>query len=311
MLDTYLHLVEENMQENVFFETLTSDELIEDTTLLSENLEKLGKNLQVSDDLEILLVDTTLTETEKEEFIALEAAAIEAINMPGFYREIDQTGLLLSKEELDDEERDEDKMIVDMLKEVNIHLAQSPLFTDIPSDELIEDAVLLSQNLAKLEEIQPDNNDLVPNISISEEEKYNMDTALNFAKTALNSEGFYAEISREQLIDPNHTIRNSTSAINIDSKYTTEIEKNVIIDLARINAQYNTDMPKDNLKQIDGIGTFIEQKLNHLSIYTFEQISKFDETFISKLTAAIGFAEDAIHRDNWIEQARELCQQLS
>ena len=311
MMDTYLHLVQENMEDNIFFET-ASESLVEDEALLAKNLADLDSIVYEEDVFETLAIDTSLSNEELAQIQALEEQALEAIQMPGFYQAIDETALILPEDERDLEgERDEEALIEKMLNEVNVYLAQSPLFAEIPSEELIEDPVLLSQNLAKMEEqvsIETEENTILP---LSEEEKYSMETALSFAKSALNAEGFYMDISREQLIDPQFTPRTAQANVYIDAKYTTEIEKNVILDLARINAQYSSDMPKDDLKQIDGIGTFIEQKLNHLSIYTFEQISKFDETFISKLTAAIGFAEDAIHRDNWVEQARELCQQLS
>ena len=63
---------------------------------------------------------------------------------------------------------------------------------------------------------------------------------------------------------------------------------------------------RDDLKEINGIGPFIEEKLNAAGIYTFEQISLLDEEFIEILTAAIGFFPDRIKRGRWIEQAKEL-----
>ena len=58
------------------------------------------------------------------------------------------------------------------------------------------------------------------------------------------------------------------------------------------------------LKKIDGIGMFLEQRLNQLEIYTYKQISQFDEAFIAKLGAALGFSEQTIGRDEWVKQAR-------
>ncbi len=63
---------------------------------------------------------------------------------------------------------------------------------------------------------------------------------------------------------------------------------------------------KDDLKHINGIGPFIEEKLNAVGIYTYEQVSLLDDDFIDILTAAIGFFSDRIKRGRWIEQAREL-----
>jgi predicted flap endonuclease-1-like 5' DNA nuclease len=61
----------------------------------------------------------------------------------------------------------------------------------------------------------------------------------------------------------------------------------------------------DDLKLINGIGPFIEEKLNAVGIYTYEQIAMFDEDFINVLTAAIGFFPERIKRGRWVEQAHE------
>lgn len=63
---------------------------------------------------------------------------------------------------------------------------------------------------------------------------------------------------------------------------------------------------KDDLKKISGIGNFIEQKLNSIGIYTFDQISKFDPEDIETVTELIEFFPGRIERDNWKFQAEKL-----
>lgn len=63
---------------------------------------------------------------------------------------------------------------------------------------------------------------------------------------------------------------------------------------------------RDELKQINGIGPFIEEKLNDLGIYTFEQVSQLDEELIETLTNAIEFFPGRIERDDWVGQADRL-----
>ena len=63
---------------------------------------------------------------------------------------------------------------------------------------------------------------------------------------------------------------------------------------------------RDDLKQINGIGPFIEEKLNDLGIYTFEQVSQLDEELIETLTNAIEFFPGRIERDDWVGQADRL-----
>lgn len=60
---------------------------------------------------------------------------------------------------------------------------------------------------------------------------------------------------------------------------------------------------KDNLQLINGIGPFIEEQLNKVGIFTFEQISSFDSEIIELITDAIQFFPGRIKRDNWQGQA--------
>lgn len=63
---------------------------------------------------------------------------------------------------------------------------------------------------------------------------------------------------------------------------------------------------KDNLKKISGIGPFIEEKLNSIGIFTFEQISNFTEEDMDQVTELIQFFPGRIKRDDWKGQAAEL-----
>ena len=57
---------------------------------------------------------------------------------------------------------------------------------------------------------------------------------------------------------------------------------------------------------IQGIGPFIEKKLNDIGIYTYRQISSFDDHLIERVTDAIEFFPGRIQRDNWVGQAHKL-----
>lgn len=66
------------------------------------------------------------------------------------------------------------------------------------------------------------------------------------------------------------------------------------------------EVEKDDLKMISGIGTFIEERLHALDIYTFRQISKFTNQDIDTINDAIEYFSGRIERDEWVDQAREL-----
>ena len=63
---------------------------------------------------------------------------------------------------------------------------------------------------------------------------------------------------------------------------------------------------KDDLKLISGVGPFIEDKLNNIGIYTFEQIASLSLDQTEKITEAIEFFPGRIQRDDWVGQARRL-----
>ena len=63
---------------------------------------------------------------------------------------------------------------------------------------------------------------------------------------------------------------------------------------------------KDDLTKIEGIGPFIEKKLNEVGITSFHQLATMDQSEIDRVTAAIQFFPGRIERDNWVGQAKGL-----
>jgi predicted flap endonuclease-1-like 5' DNA nuclease len=62
----------------------------------------------------------------------------------------------------------------------------------------------------------------------------------------------------------------------------------------------------DNLTLINGIGGWMQEKLNMADIYTFLQISNFTEKDVETVAEAIEYLPERIERDEWIPQAQEL-----
>lgn len=62
----------------------------------------------------------------------------------------------------------------------------------------------------------------------------------------------------------------------------------------------------DNLTIINGIGGWMEEKLNALGILTFRQIANFNEEDIEIVTEVIEFFPGRIEHDEWVSQAKEL-----
>lgn len=60
----------------------------------------------------------------------------------------------------------------------------------------------------------------------------------------------------------------------------------------------------DDLKDIVGVGPFLERKLHSLGIYTFRQVANFTKEDIDKVNELIEFFPGRIERDNWVDQAK-------
>ncbi|MFK7970286.1 MAG: hypothetical protein AB8F95_07965 [Bacteroidia bacterium] len=67
-----------------------------------------------------------------------------------------------------------------------------------------------------------------------------------------------------------------------------------------------TASQRDDLKKIKGIGPFLEEKLNSIGIYNFEQISRFTPGIEKKVNEIIEFFPGRIKRDKWKNQAAAL-----
>ena len=62
---------------------------------------------------------------------------------------------------------------------------------------------------------------------------------------------------------------------------------------------------KDNLTRIKGVGVKIEETLNNIGIYHFDQIAAWDNENIAWADSTLGFPGRA-KRENWVEQAKAL-----
>ncbi|MFO8235472.1 MAG: hypothetical protein R6U04_08725 [Bacteroidales bacterium] len=61
----------------------------------------------------------------------------------------------------------------------------------------------------------------------------------------------------------------------------------------------------NNLTLIKGISLWIEERLNLLTIYTFEQISKLSPADVKSISEILEVSPNRIQEDNWIGQAKE------
>lgn len=63
---------------------------------------------------------------------------------------------------------------------------------------------------------------------------------------------------------------------------------------------------RDDLTKIDGVGPFLQTKLNEIEVYTYAQIADWNSARIAEVTEKISYFPGRIEKDNWVGQARSL-----
>ena len=69
---------------------------------------------------------------------------------------------------------------------------------------------------------------------------------------------------------------------------------------------FGSEEDRDNLQVIDGIGKFVEKKLNEIGIYKFAQIASMTQEISDEVNQVIGLGPGRIDRDEWVLQAKRL-----
>ena len=67
-----------------------------------------------------------------------------------------------------------------------------------------------------------------------------------------------------------------------------------------------SDMEKDDLTKIHGIGPYIQKKLYEMGISLYKQIAQLTDEDIEEIGKSINYFPSRIIRDNWKESARHL-----
>lgn len=86
-----------------------------------------------------------------------------------------------------------------------------------------------------------------------------------------------------------------------------EVSASTLVDFKHLGL--GDQQSKDDLKRIEGIGPFIEKKLNSIGIYSYEQLSKLRDSDIITITELIEFFPGRIKRDQWKQKAEKLLSQ--
>jgi predicted flap endonuclease-1-like 5' DNA nuclease len=110
--------------------------------------------------------------------------------------------------------------------------------------------------------------------------------------------------SQQQIVPVNTSITKPEIAKKAKSTYVSFKKQTPKLNQSVITSG-QPDMP-DDLTKIEGIGPYIEERLNNIGIYNYNQISKLEVSDIRIITELIEFFPGRIERDNWVKQANAL-----
>ena len=135
-------------------------------------------------------------------------------------------------------------------------------------------------------------------------------------------------ILKEQITTiPSHSSLSATQPNSASTAVVTESAKPTNISLTEIDADLVDEEPvvkihdekpgldrkidaseydRDNLTLIEGVGPFLEKKLNDIGIFSFAQIAALSTEEIQQLTRNIGHIPGRIEQDDWVGQAAKL-----
>lgn len=117
------------------------------------------------------------------------------------------------------------------------------------------------------------------------------------------------EFMTERSISESETITQDGPDLNkrVESRTSKEIVELFVPEKTVLNEKILVDeQEKDELTRIEGLGPFLETKLNEIGIFTFAQLASLNENGIKELTKKIGYFKGRIQKDRWVEQSAAL-----
>ncbi|WP_020537253.1 helix-hairpin-helix domain-containing protein [Lewinella cohaerens] len=202
---------------------------------------------------------------------------------------------------------------------------------DTQKDQQLQEVVMLNQ---RLEEIQAANRNYSLTIDdlnnqIAELKTQNaqlLETPQNFVDTKtttvvpsqevaeLRERLNTFETSLSRLSGENQALRSDLAMLKTQPTVETAVEaedgelvlgndKTVLYDKIIVS-----DRDKDALTNIEGIGDFLEKKLNSIGVFSYEDIANWTPGRIDEVTGKIGYIPGRIEKDDWVGQAALLLQ---
>jgi predicted flap endonuclease-1-like 5' DNA nuclease/cbb3-type cytochrome oxidase subunit 3 len=132
-----------------------------------------------------------------------------------------------------------------------------------------------------------------------EEQKFNLEQEIKRLKIKANE---YINLEKQKIKQEQEKYKQETQNLKKQTEDFLKLEKEKLLE----SIGYVSEQDKEDLRQIRGIGNYIEDKLNKIGIYTIRQISSLKNDDINRAESLIKYFPGRIKRDKWISQAREI-----
>lgn len=123
----------------------------------------------------------------------------------------------------------------------------------------------------------------------------------------VNLSGYNDELADEPVILSPVSVFPVTSGIPMSGNSEAAVLNRITARVNEINFDRigrATAAEADDLKDIIGVGPFLERKLHSLGIYTFRQIANFTKEDAANVNSVIEFFPGRIEHDNWVNQSK-------
>lgn len=291
---------EESMEKDGFYWDIKEDQLVEDPQQLEKNLAEYTQQ-------ETALQPEPLSLEEEDEYDldhCLSAAQL-AMERQGFYEDLDAAVLMPLAPEV--EQVTDETLLEQRLKDTSVVLKTTSFYNEaLIEDDWIEEPEQLHQALQKLDvEQQPKEESSARAIMVDEAEAQAMHEADELALAALNRPGLYEPMDKMDLLDdeivqPAMDPKESTRSTG-DLK--TALQYAIQHQLPASSLE-----ERDELQAISGIGYVLEQQLNALGVYQYQQLSQLSDEMVYDLNTYLDLPPNTITQWQWIAQAKRLQQ---
>lgn len=132
-----------------------------------------------------------------------------------------------------------------------------------------------------------------------EEQKFNLEQEVKRLKIKANE---FISLEKQKIKEEQEKYKQETQNLKKQTEEFLRLEKEKLLE----SIGYVSEQDKEDLRQIKGIGNYIEDKLNRIGIYTIRQISNLKNDDIMRAESLIKYFPGRIKRDKWIPQARDI-----